>query len=219
MAGLFITGSDTGVGKTHISCQLITELRRRGHTVTPRKPVESGCERIDGLLFPSDAYRLLQASQSNNSLDQVCPYRFEPAISPQLAARLVQTPLQLSQLEQACTDHVAPHEFLLVEGAGGILSPLCEGSLNADLARALGLPVILVVSNRLGAVNQALMALNAATQHQLDIKCIILNCVAPESPDPLMDNLSELQQFTDIPVISLSYSQTLSTQQLDSCLD
>lgn len=218
MDGLFITGSDTGVGKTYVSCQLIAELRRRERSVVPRKPVESGCEMLDGKLFPADASSLLEASQSGQILEQVCPYRFAPAISPQLAARHTGTSLELKQLLDACTMNTNENDFLVVEGAGGFYSPICEGKLNADLAQALDLPLVIVVNDRLGAVNQALLTIAAARQRQLSISCIILNETSSQSRPALMDNLSELRSLSDSPVISLSYQQTLSPEQFDSCL-
>lgn len=220
MRGLFITGNDTGAGKTYVSCQLIAELRRRELSVIPRKPVESGCETHDGKLFPADASSLLTASQSSQTLEQVCPFRFTPAISPQLAARHAGKPLQLKQLLEACTRDTSETDFLVVEGAGGFYSPICEGKLNADLAQALGLPVVIVVDDRLGAVNQALLSIAAVKQRQLNIRCVILNQTSGQSHPALMDNLSELHSLVDdIPVISLTYQQSLSPDQLNTCLN
>lgn len=214
MNGLFITGSDTHVGKTYISQQIITELVKRGFNVIPRKPVESGCEKIDGELYPADADKLLKASRSNQSLAEVCPYRFEAAISPQLAARQANTPLQLEQLVSVCTDGITKDDFLIVEGAGGFYSPICEGALNVDLARQLQLPVILVVEDRLGSVNQGLLTIEAIKSSELALAAIILNRVSGDAIDSSIDNLHELSAFSDLPVIQVGHNSHIADKQL-----
>ncbi len=213
MNGLFITGSDTDVGKTYISQQIISELVKRGVNVIPRKPVESGCKTVDGKLYPADADKLLKASQSTQTLENVCPYRFAPAISPQLAARHANTPIQLQQLVDACTQNIHDSDFLIVEGAGGFYSPICEAALNADLAKKLNLPVILVVEDRLGSVNQALLTIEAITHYELEISAVILNRVCGEIIDSQIDNLHELTSFTSAPVIQLAHNQHITDKQ------
>lgn len=210
MQGIFVTGSDTDVGKTYVSSQLIRLLIEKGLNVVPRKPVESGCKRVDDQLFPADAALLQQASRTSQTLEQICPCRFEPAISPQLAARQAGQPLSLSQLTSACLDHFCEDDFLLVEGAGGLLSPICENGLNAELAQALQLPLCIVVEDRVGAINQALLTLNAARSYALEVACIILNQVSDRPQSSQMDNRQELLEQTDIPIIQLAFNKTLS---------
>ena len=195
MKGLFITGTDTNVGKTYIACQIAAELNSRGLNVIPRKPVESGCELIQGTLHPDDASLLLNASQSSHSLEEVCPYRFAPAISPQIAARQSGTLLQLQDLINVCTNGIQKDDFLIVEGAGGFYSPICENTLNADLAKELKLPVLLVVEDRLGSVNQTLLSIRAIEKYNLDINAIILNTNTSSFNNTLIDNKSEIRAF------------------------
>jgi len=211
MKGLFITGTDTNVGKTYIACQIAAELHARGVNVIPRKPVESGCEVINNVLHPSDANLLLLASQSNISLNEVCPYRFEPAVSPQIAASLANETILIEQLINACNSNLSDNDFLLTEGAGGFYSPICTNALNADLATELKLPVVLVTEDRLGAVNQTLMAINAIEKYQLNITAIILNSTRPEQKKPLFDNISEIKQFCHYPIFSIPYKQAIPT--------
>jgi len=209
MKGLFITGTDTNVGKTYIACQIASELHKRGINVVPRKPVESGCELINNVLHPSDANLLLLASQSNISLNEVCPYRFEPAISPQIAARHSGEELQLQHLISACTQNVNNDDLLIVEGAGGFLSPICENTLNADLAKALNLPILLVVEDRLGSVNQTLLAINAIEKYELEISAVILNSNTEKKQNTLIDNKAEIQSFTQHTIFQTAFKQSL----------
>jgi len=218
MNGLFITGTDTGVGKTYIACQIAAELSARKINVIPRKPVESGCAIVDGSLFPDDAACLLKASQADISLEEVCPYRFEPAISPQLAAQQSGQSLSIQQLKDVCLNNVKENDFLLVEGAGGFYSPICDKSLNADLAIELDFPMILVVEDRLGSVNQALLAIEAIENRNLDIQAIILNSTRPAVESVLLNNLAEIKNFTNHSIFSTDYKMLASAEFFDQLL-
>lgn len=187
MRGVFITASDTGVGKTHIGTALARLLTQRGLRVCPRKPVESGCVRdADGLL-PRDAVALREAAGSGEPLERVCRYRLEAPLSPERAAALEGLPLSLDRLLVACRTGVTSADFLLVEGAGGFCSPLAADGLNADLAVALGLPVVLVTADRLGALHQALVAAEAIERRGLPLAGVVLNRLT-EGADARMDN-------------------------------
>ncbi|VAW53205.1 Dethiobiotin synthetase, partial [hydrothermal vent metagenome] len=208
MHGIFITGSDTNVGKTYIGCQIANTLNKHGIKVIPRKPIETGCTLVNGILQPHDAQLLLSASKAELSLDEVCPYRYQPAVSPHIAATkatmtqakiltsALNNSLTLSNLVNACRYEEKEGGFLIVEGAGGIYSPICEHALNADLAIALKLPIVLVVKDKLGAINQSLLAVNAAQQQQLNIHAIVLtnhqNTIEHES----LNNAAEIRKYT-----------------------
>ncbi len=210
MQGLFITGTDTGVGKTYIASQIARELVAQKFNVVPRKPVESGCSNINGQLIPEDAQQLMLASQYKDGLDKVCPYRFEPAISPAQAARLAQQKITLTDLVTVCeTDINLLNSFLLVEGAGGFMSPMCEDTLNADLAVKLKLPVVIVVEHKLGCINQTLMAINAVKKYSLDIHSIVLNSKSSSTCDP--SSIDEIKTFTSIPIYQCSHNESLKS--------
>lgn len=206
MHGIFITGTDTGVGKTHIGALLASALHQRNITVAPRKPIESGCENIDGQLRPHDADALKQAAHYAAPLTRVCPYRFEAAISPARAARLTDKKLFIWQLADACqAEH---NEFVVVEGAGGFYSPLCEDGLNADLATALNLPVILVAADTLGCINQVLLSSEAIKNRGLDLLAVVLNSV-DKNTDSLMDNAADVRERLDCAVFTHDYQSTV----------
>ncbi len=216
--GLFITGTDTGVGKTHISCLLARQLLSAGYTPVPRKPVESGCSRnADGQLLAADAQALMQASQYPQPQHMVCPYPLQAAISPAEAARLQGERISLTQLQQACalTDDEAHNERsrLLVEGAGGFYSPLCADGLNADLAQQLKLPVLLVAEDKLGCINHILLSLQAIESRGLEVFAVVLNQINPASS--AMNNATELAQLICQPLIQTHGQQAdLLTAQL-----
>jgi len=202
MKGLFITGTDTDVGKTYISCLIAAELSAKGINVVPRKPVESGCLQDGDELIPSDASALKQAANYQGDLNLVCPFRFEQAISPQRAARLSGNPVQLDQLTSVCLqDTDTDNDYLLVEGAGGFYSPLCENGLNADLAQTLDLPVLLVAEDKLGCINQVLLSVEAIRSKGLTLKAIVLNSIRPNT-DSHSNNIEDLNERLNCPVFS-----------------
>jgi len=207
-SGYFITGSDTDVGKTYIACQIVKQLRGAGLAVETRKPAESGCRPgPGGELLANDAAALQQANGECESVERINAYRFRAALAPHRAARLEGQTLLVENLIDACArDHA--DRCLIVEGAGGFYSPLAENGLNADLAEALQLPVIIVVQDRIGAVNQALMTLQAVTSRHLRVTAIILNQVTPMT-DPDMDNVADLRPHCDLPVLRCEYGAIL----------
>ena len=207
--GYFITGSDTDVGKTYVACQIVKQLRQLAIDVETRKPAESGCRENDsGELVTHDAAALQLANGRRESIDRINPYRFRAALAPHRAARLQGQRIELQALVEACSRDNPAHR-LIVEGAGGFYSPLAENGLNADLASALQLPVIIVVSDRIGAVNQALMTVQAVTSRQLRVAAVILNQVVAQD-DPEMDNAADLAPYCTSPIFSCAYHGELA---------
>jgi dethiobiotin synthetase len=208
--GYFITGSDTDVGKTYIACEIVRQLRRRDIIVETRKPAESGCE-VDssGNLKTHDAQALCVANANRESIERVARYRYQAALAPHIAARIECEKLELKGLLNACTRDKTD-SCLIVEGAGGFYSPLAEDALNADLASALQLPVIIVVNDRIGAVNQALMTIQAVSSRDLAIAAIILNQLS-SLPDDGMDNVADLKTYCKLPIFSCRYRAALAS--------
>jgi len=202
MQGVFITGTNTGVGKTHIGAAIANRLREQNIHVIPRKPIESGCPMIDGELVPRDAQALKEAARYEGSLSQVCPYRFEPPISPVRAAHLANKVLTTEQLVSNCLAD-SENGFVLVEGAGGFYSPLSEDGLNADLATALQLPVLLVAEDALGVLNQVLLNVEAIKIRGLTLVGVVLNQLEEEQ-DARMDNAADLREHLDCPVFRVA---------------
>jgi dethiobiotin synthetase len=207
-AGYFITGSDTDVGKTYIACELIEQLRKLCLNLETRKPAESGCQ-IDesGDLIASDAKKLQTANQNLESVERIAPYRFRAAVAPPRAASLEGRSLKIDELADACSLDNRDN-LLIVEGAGGFYSPLAKNGLNADLASLLQLAVIIVVNDRIGAVNQALMTIQAVESRHLMIAAIIMNQVGEEHESD-MGNCEDLRKYCTYPIFGCRYNQKL----------
>ena len=202
--GFFITGTDTDVGKTFIAARIAQQLHQQGHIVAPRKPIASGCIRqADGGLLSEDALALQIGAQSSESLDIICPYQFEPALSPQTALEMANQVVTTQDLVYA--SETPKNTFKLVEGAGGFFSPHCSNGLNRDLAVALQLPVIVVVENRLGCLNQTLLTLEAIQNCGLSTHAIVINDVQWKSQNFAKD----LHKWTDVQIFQQKHLVTL----------
>lgn len=206
MNGVFVSGTDTDVGKTWVGTRLIRALRERGTTVKPRKPVESGWPETKDITN-TDSWKLAEAADCLDDLNTVCPNRFPAPLSPVRAARMIGQVLALENLQQQCTHQATEDDFLYVEGAGGFYSPLVEDGLNADLASQLSLPVLLVANNKLGCISQVLLCCEAMQRRHLDLRAIILNQVTPDSTVNAMNNQEDIAEYVSQPVFNLSYDQ------------
>jgi dethiobiotin synthetase len=193
--GFFVTGTDTEIGKTQVSCALILGFRQQGFQVIPRKPIASGCIWQAGQRVSEDALQLQQAAASNEPLAQICRYQFEAPISPARAIRQSNQAICLQDLINAC--QVSQPGLVVVEGAGGFLSPIAPDGLNADLAGQLGYPIILVVGNRLGCINHALLTIEAIRQRQLTLHAVIINDLSPDADPDNLDDLKALLKTHD----------------------
>lgn len=156
--GLFIAGTDTGVGKTRISAGLLQALRAQGLRVAGMKPVAAGAIRQDGRLISADALMLAANSGQDTPYHWLNPYCLELAESPHLAAAEAGIQIDLDVIAHAFAQLAIAHEWVIVEGAGGWLSPIGPAATMANIALTLDLPVLLVVGLRLGCLNQALLS-------------------------------------------------------------
>ena len=207
--GYFVSGTDTGVGKTYISQHLIAELNHLHPSVKVRKPVESGCVPDEkGTLMTQDGDSLFHANKCRENMGIVTPFRYLAALAPNQAALLENKSLTLDDLESAVRNNLTVEDVVLVEGAGGIYSPIAEDGFNIDLAIRLGLDLILVVEDRLGAINQSMMAIKAL-DNQLNIHSIILNQL-DDTIDPNMNNYQSLKTYTNIPVYHCPFKGNLT---------
>lgn len=207
--GLFITGTDTGVGKTYIGTQFVTLLHGNDIRVVPRKPIESGCQQTEGELIPHDARMYFEAIHEKVPLAEICPYRFAPAISPQRAARLINQPVFLDDVVKKCIAGVTDDDFLVVEGAGGFYSPLCEDGKNADLAEKLRLPVLLVANDQLGCINHVLLNVEAIHNRGLSPIAVVLN-QKETCMDEAINNFEDLTMMLDIPIYQFHRDESVT---------
>ena len=204
MQGVFITGTSTDVGKTYTGVNIAKQLSQQNITVIPRKPIESGCTKENNQLIPLDATALKNAANYDGPLSEVCPYRFEPPISPVRAAHLANKILTTEQLLSICLQG-SEKGFLSVEGAGGFYSPLAENGLNADLAVALQLPILLVADDKVGVINQVLLNAEAIQMRGLHLIGVVLNSTSPEINEQ-MDNAADLREKLSCGIYQLPFN-------------
>ena len=153
--GIFVTGTDTGIGKTFVSCAIIQTMKKTGKTVEGMKPVASGCDRRDGQWQNEDALALMQASNTSADYTLVNPYAMPLATAPQIAARDANITIDLAVIVDAYEMLRSQADFILVEGVGGWLAPLSDTLDQSDLVAVMQIPVVLVVGMRLGCINHA----------------------------------------------------------------
>jgi dethiobiotin synthetase len=204
--GLFITGTDTGVGKTYVAALVARRLAAEGRKVGVYKPAASGCRREGGKLVSDDAVALWEGAGRPGELERVCPQRFETPLAPHLAALAEGRCLDGDLLRRGLEYWKERSEVILVEGAGGLMSPLGEEEYVADLAGEFGFPLIVVSCNVLGTINQTLQTLIAAAAFRdgLSVAGIVLNHPLRSSGDDvsLSQNRRELTRRCSRPVLA-----------------
>jgi dethiobiotin synthetase len=184
---IFVAGAHTDIGKTHVACALIRAARAEGLSVEALKPVVSGFDPADWI--DSDPGRLLAAlgeAATPEALERMSPWRFAAPLAPPMAARLEGRDLPLAPVADFCRGRLAASaaDLMLVEGVGGLMSPICDGATGLDLLQALGLPGILVGGGYLGAISHTLTALEVMRASGLEIRAIVVSGSAdPDSPD------------------------------------
>lgn len=200
MKGLFITGTDTDAGKTHVACGIVAALNQQGIRTAVMKPVASGCERTAEGLRNSDALNLISVASVRQDYQQVNPYAFEPAIAPHLAALEVGIEISLQEIERQYYKTSIHADVCVVEGAGGWMAPLNADETIADLVIQLQLPVIIVVGMKLGCLNHALLTIDQIEREALPIMGWVANQIDP-TMERLQENIQSLQQRIPYPLL------------------
>ncbi len=200
-SGIFITGTDTGVGKTLVACGLAALLRDLGYSVGVMKPAETGCEERDGKLFPQDAFYLKEASGCEEPLEKICPYRLKEPLAPSVAAERAGVKIDISHLLTLYGEISQKHDITLVEGAGGLLAPLLPGYTYADLAKLLKLPLLVVAADRLGVINHLLLTLEHASCRGLRVLGYVFNRLTSEPFLAADTNREALLSLTAVPCL------------------
>jgi dethiobiotin synthetase len=196
--GYFVTGTDTGVGKTLVACALLHAFAAAGKTVAGMKPVAAGME--DGRYADVDA--LVGASNVKAPGSLVNPYAFEPPIAPHIAASEIDAHIDIDGIALAHQLLSRRAEVLIVEGAGGFMIPLNDSATSADLAQRLALPVILVVGMRLGCLNHALLTRDAILAKGLRLAGWVANAMLPPMAR-LEENIFSLAQRIEAPLLGV----------------
>jgi len=193
VSALFITGTDTGVGKTFVGCALAHALRARGRRVAVMKPIETGVGDV-----PEDAARLRAAADDGAPLDAICPFRFRAPLAPAVAARLEGRTIDVGELVDAIRRRAADADILLVEGAGGLLVPVEGRTTWAEVAARAGLPLLIVAANRLGTVNHCALTTRVAAAAGLAVRGFVLSQPAAETDVSAATNAETIADLTGL---------------------
>ncbi|WMJ08033.1 dethiobiotin synthase [Nitrosomonas sp. sh817] len=213
--GYFVTGTDTGVGKTTVSCTLLRTFTAQGRKVVGMKPVVAGSE--NGRWY--DVEQLIAASNIRADREYVNPYAFHPPISPHIAAQQAGVEIDLAMIQHAYQSLSRQADIVIVEGAGGFLAPLNARQTGADLARALNLPVILVVGMRLGCLNHALLTAQAIRAAGLPLAGWVANCIDSQML-VLEENISTLEQRLEGSLLGvMTFTNEVGSQQQSGLLN
>lgn len=210
--GVFITATDTGVGKTLVTAALVSHLRQRGIDIGVMKPVETGVSR--SIRARSDGARLRRAAACHDPMAVVSPYAFRLPMAPLSAARAEQKTIRLTTILRAFHALSQKHDFVAVEGAGGVHVPITDRIDGLDLMQRMGLPVIVVGRSGLGGVNHALLTLHALRQRKVSVIALVLNQPMPVRTKIVrmqeQSTLTLLQRLAKVPVVGpIPYSSRI----------
>jgi dethiobiotin synthetase len=198
--GYFITGTDTGVGKTVVTAALATVLHKRGFKVGVMKPVETGCKREHGQFWPEDALFLRSVAGCSAPLALIAPYTFAEPLAPALAAEREGSKIEIGTIRSCYERLQAEHDIVLVEGAGGWLVPINEDLTMQDIAIELHLPVFIVARNVLGMINHTALTV-ANVRQRCAILGVIINDTRPADPLDIAVQTNEeaLKRWVHVP--------------------
>jgi dethiobiotin synthetase len=216
--GFFVTGTDTGVGKTLISSALVHHFALGGYRSVGLKPVAAGCEWKNGRLLSDDVAQLRAASNVALPLEIINPYAFEPPLAPHIAADMAGQRIEMQPILEAFCQAAAAADIVVVEGVGGFRVPLNDSEDTADLAARLALPVILVVGMRLGCLSHALLTAECIFARGLKLAGWIANTIDPQM-SAFQENLQSLEKRIPAPCLGVvSYEEQPDFSRAESML-
>ena len=199
MSGVFISGTDTGCGKTRVGAALARAAVEAGQRVRILKPVETGCELKGGELLPADAVALARAAQDRRPTSELCPYRLALPAAPEAAARAEGVHIEPKRIEEAYRRAASEADLVLVEGPGGLRVPLCPELDMAGLAGLLDLPILLVARAALGTLNHTRLSLEAARTRGLRVLGVVVSYTSPDLAAAEQDNLALMLERLPVP--------------------
>ena len=201
-AGIFITGTDTEIGKTVVAGGLAAAIKAAGVDVGVMKPIASGGVEHKGRIVSEDAIFLKGAAQVDDALDLINPICLRQPLAPSVAAEIEGVSIGLRQIDEAFAELCQKHEFIVVEGVGGIAVPICEEMLVANLAERFQLPLLIVARPNLGTINHTVLTVEFARSYSLEICGIVLNASQEESKGLAeKTNPKELERLTNLPIL------------------
>ena len=202
---IFISGTNTEVGKTFITLNIIKLLESKGTRVNPYKPVETGCKQKLSELIPHDSMLFYKAINKRIDLNQINPYRFVEPISPATAIKRSRRKIYIQNYSEKLKD--LPYgDITLIEGAGGLCSPLASDGYNIDFIKKINAPTILVAKDEIGVINNVILSINMLTKYKIKLIAIVLNRKANSQPLG-MDNYKEIKSLCKTPLIQILNKQ------------
>ena len=227
--GFFVTGTDTGVGKTIITAALIKAAHILGFKACGMKPIETGCKRAENRrqqtanregnnsLIPSDGTFLREITGTGESIDLITPIRFENPLAPLPASEIEDKPIDLDKIKTAYKELSSRYDIIIVEGIGGLLVPILRDYFVVDLARDFGLPIIVVSKPGLGTINHTMLTVNYAIKEGFDVAGIIINYIRPPE-NTLAENTNPeiIRRLSPVPVIGIfPYLKDLESRTIE----
>jgi dethiobiotin synthetase len=202
--GIFITGTDTGVGKTFVSVGLLKVLKEMGYNVCPMKPLETGCRFKNGEVIPEDTVKLVKAAEVNEPIDLINPYRFRQPLAPAVAADLEGVRISKKKIISAFNKLSNKYDVTIVEGAGGIMVPVYRKYFFIDLIKDMDLPILVVARPGLGTLNHTLLTLEAAKSRGINVIGVIINCSSKINNDAsVQTNPEVIERSGGMPVLGI----------------
>ena len=198
---IFITGTNTEVGKTFITKNLIERIQLKGYSVSPYKPVETGCIKKSLTLIPRDSTIYFRAVNKKIALDQINPYRFLEPISPAAAIKRSKRKVTINDYLSKLKD-LPNSDLTIIEGAGGLCSPLAPDGYNIDLIRKAKVSTVLVAKDEIGVINNVILSLSMLQKYKIKVLAIVLNRKVSSQPDG-MNNYQEIKSLTKVPLIQI----------------
>jgi dethiobiotin synthetase len=219
MQNVFITGTDTGVGKTVVSAALLALAREKGVDAVPFKAVQTGCRGRGSTLRAPDlefSIRMSGMDVSTVERKRMAPYRYRPACSPHLAAQKAGDAIMLSDIRKHCRILAQAHDAVIAEGAGGVLVPIGGSRTMLDVMKSLGFPVILVSRPELGTLNHTLMSLKVLRDAGLEVLAVVLCRTQSEGTSYIeSDNRKTLNKLGKLPVLGpVPFIRAIQTEKI-----
>ena len=202
--GLFITGTDTGVGKTLVAAAIADWFRRHGFSVAVCKPIATGCDRRREGLVSEDAEFLAHHADAKFPLNTICPQRFAEPLAPAIAAERAKQPIEWNAIDSAIQSMSEQSDVLIVEGVGGVMVPIARKILVLDMIGWLGLPSLIVARAGLGTINHTLLTALALRNAGAAIAGVVINKYPPETPPAAEEtNPRAIEKWGTVPILCM----------------
>ncbi len=210
-AGYFITGTDTGVGKTIVTSAILRCFIKKGYKIGAMKPIETGCINKDGILLPNDGMFLRDMAEMNESADLITPVKFETPLSPLMASRIEKREVEIDRIFKAYENLKRKYDYILVEGVGGLMVPIAKLEKKKssyyyvrDLIKDMELKAIVVTRPTLGTLNHTLLTIEALKNKKIPVKGFIINFSEPPKSDIAEKTNPEiLRELLDVPFLGM----------------